>query len=74
MHPVLERLSGGDRRSIGVADEVVLEVLGQPLPLKNLLPGWGVTIRFCGCDARTFWKKSLHSIPNGCHRKKKVDR
>ena len=30
MHPIVEKLKGGDRRSIGKSDEVVAEVLAEP--------------------------------------------
>jgi hypothetical protein len=39
MHPLLERLSGGDRRSIGRSNEAVAEVLAEPGLFGVLIEG-----------------------------------
>jgi HEAT repeat protein len=39
MHPILEKLKGGDRRSIGRANEVVRQVLRNPALLGELFKG-----------------------------------
>jgi hypothetical protein len=39
MHPLLSKLSGGDRRSIGKADEVVGEVIENPALLRVVFEG-----------------------------------
>ncbi len=39
LHPLLEKLTGGDRRSIGRADEVVAEVLAEPSLFAVLIDG-----------------------------------
>ncbi len=39
MHPLLEKLTGGDRRSIGRADEVVADVLAAPKLFAVLVEG-----------------------------------
>jgi hypothetical protein len=39
MHPILEKLKGGDRRSIGRANEVVRQVLRTPALLGELFKG-----------------------------------
>jgi hypothetical protein len=39
MHPILEKLKGGDRRSIGRANEVVRQVLRSPALLGELFRG-----------------------------------
>jgi hypothetical protein len=39
MHPLLERLSGGDRRSIGSSNAVVAEVLAEPGLFSVLFEG-----------------------------------
>lgn len=39
MHPILDKLEGGDRRSIGRSEEVVADVLKNPVLLKDLLMG-----------------------------------
>jgi hypothetical protein len=39
MHPILQKLSGGDRRSIGRSDEVVAEVLADPSLFGPLFEG-----------------------------------
>lgn len=39
MHPILEKLKGGDRRSIGRANEVVKQVLRNPALLGELFKG-----------------------------------
>ena len=39
LHPLLEKLTGGDRRSIGRADEVAAEVLAEPSLFAVLIDG-----------------------------------
>lgn len=39
MHPILKKLQGGDRRSIGRADEVVEDVLGDPTLFEFVFAG-----------------------------------
>ncbi len=39
MHPILKKLQGGDRRSIGRADEVAAEVLAEPGLFDTLFSG-----------------------------------
>jgi HEAT repeat protein len=39
MHPILNKLEGGDRRSIGRSNEVVLEVLADPKLFKFVFSG-----------------------------------
>ena len=39
MHPLLSKLEGGDRRSIGRSDEVVSDVLKQPELFYVLVDG-----------------------------------
>ncbi len=39
MHPILKKLSGGDRRSIGRSNEVVAEVLTRPALLRHVFEG-----------------------------------
>ncbi|NLS79136.1 MAG: hypothetical protein GXY76_17940, partial [Chloroflexi bacterium] len=39
MHPILGKLQGGDRRSIGRSDEVVAQVLADPALLAPLAEG-----------------------------------
>ncbi len=39
MHPLLEKLRGGDRRSIGLANEVARQVLRAPALLRELFRG-----------------------------------
>lgn len=39
MHPILKRLSGGDRRSIGHSNEVVAEVLARPGHFRHVFAG-----------------------------------
>lgn len=39
MNPLLQKLSGGDRRSIGRSDEVVVEVLAEPALFPLLFEG-----------------------------------
>ncbi len=39
MHPLLEKLTGGDRRSIGRSNEVVAEVLAEPCLFDALFEG-----------------------------------
>lgn len=39
MHPILRKLQGGDRRSIGRSDEVVAEVLADPRLFRVLFSG-----------------------------------
>ena len=42
VHPILEKLQGGDRRSIGRADEVVDEILSDTDLFKTLISGFFV--------------------------------
>jgi len=44
MHPLLQKLEGGDRRSIGRADEVASDVLNDPGLFLVLVEG-------LNCDA-----------------------
>jgi hypothetical protein len=39
MHPILKKLSGGDRRSIGRSDEVVAHVLARPAQFRHVFAG-----------------------------------
>jgi len=39
MHPILVKLSGGDRRSIGRSNEVAAQVLAYPAQFRNLFVG-----------------------------------
>src|SRR5271156_1309275 len=39
MHPLLKKLSGGDRRSIGRSNEVVTHVLAQPADFPHIIKG-----------------------------------
>src|SRR5271155_2824367 len=39
MHPLLKKLSGGDRRSIGRSNEVVTYVLAHPAHFRHLVKG-----------------------------------
>jgi hypothetical protein len=39
VHPLLEKLCGGDRRSIGRSEEVVSQVLKQPILVALLIEG-----------------------------------
>lgn len=39
MQPILKKLAGGDRRSIGRSNEIVAEVLRQPSRLSHLFEG-----------------------------------
>ena len=39
MHPILEKPTGGDRRSIGRSTEVVAQVLAKPLLFRHVLRG-----------------------------------
>ena len=39
MHPILKKLSGGDRRSIGRSNEVVAEVLAHPAQFRHVFAG-----------------------------------
>jgi hypothetical protein len=39
MHPLLKKLSGGDRRSIGRSNEVVAHVLAHPVNFRHLIEG-----------------------------------
>jgi hypothetical protein len=41
MHTILKKLSGGDRRSIGRANEIVVAVLKQPALFRYLFEGMG---------------------------------
>ena len=54
MKPILEKLRGGDRRSIGRSDEVVEHVLRSPLLFHDLFQGFyqeDVVIRMRTADA-----------------------
>src|SRR5271169_2420010 len=39
MHPLLKKLSGGDRRSVGRSNEVVADVLAHPVHFRHLFEG-----------------------------------
>jgi hypothetical protein len=39
MHPLLKKLSGGDRRSIGRSNEVVAQVLARPAYFRHVFEG-----------------------------------
>ena len=55
MHPILKKLSGGDRRSIGRSNEVVAEVLTRPALLRHVfegLAGDDPVLRMRAADAR----------------------
>jgi hypothetical protein len=39
MHPILKKLSGGDRRSIGHSNEVVAQVLAHPAYFRHVFDG-----------------------------------
>ena len=39
LHPILRKLAGGDRRSIGRANEVVADILARPSRLRILVEG-----------------------------------
>ena len=39
MHPILKKLSGGDRRSIGRSNEVVAQVLAHPAYFRHVFDG-----------------------------------
>jgi HEAT repeat protein len=39
MHPILKKLSGGDRRSIGRSNEIVADVLAHPRQFRHLFGG-----------------------------------
>jgi hypothetical protein len=39
MHPILKKLSGGDRRSIGHSNEVVAQVLAHPAYFRQVFDG-----------------------------------
>lgn len=39
MHPILTKLSGGDRRSIGRSNEIVAQILKQPALFRYLFEG-----------------------------------
>ncbi len=54
MHPILRKLEGGDRRSIGRSDEVVAEALARPVLFKVLITGLSATdalLRMRAADA-----------------------
>jgi hypothetical protein len=54
MHPLLRKLEGGDRRSIGRSEEVVLDVLRDPDLLEFLIVGLSVddaNVRMRAADA-----------------------
>jgi len=42
MHPLLQKLKGGDRRSIGLSDEVVSDVLNKPDLFHVLIDGLSI--------------------------------
>ncbi|NTW58002.1 MAG: hypothetical protein HGA43_02395, partial [Nitrospirae bacterium] len=46
MHAILQKLTGGDRRSIGKANEVVAEVLARPALFREVLSA---------CSPKTPW-------------------
>ena len=39
MHPILKKLSGGNRRSIGYSNEIVAEVLAHPAQFRHVFGG-----------------------------------
>lgn len=54
MHPMLKKLEGGDRRSIGRSNEVVTEVLSDPALFPALIEGLSVespVVRMRAADA-----------------------
>ncbi len=54
MHPVLRKLEGGDRRSIGRSEEVVSDILKNPALSKDLITGLSATdaiVRMRASDA-----------------------
>src|SRR5271170_8027912 len=54
MHPLLKKLSGGDRRSIGRSNEVVDHVLAHPAHLSHVFEGLAVddpVVRMRAADA-----------------------
>ncbi len=54
MNPLLQKLSGGDRRSIGRSDEVAAEVLAEPALFPLLFEGMlndDPLVRMCAADA-----------------------
>ena len=54
MHPLLQKLDSGDRRSIGRSNEVVADVLSRPELLPTLIEGLGLEssiIRMRSADA-----------------------
>jgi HEAT repeat protein len=54
MHPLLKKLSGGDRRSIGCSNEVVAHVLAHPASFRHLINGLAAddpVIRMRAADA-----------------------
>jgi HEAT repeat protein len=65
MHPILKKLSGGTRRSIGRANEVAAEVLAHPRLFRHLFAGLShddALIRMRAADAMekiTFQRASL---------------
>ncbi len=79
MHPILEKLKGGDRRSIGRANEVVRQVLRTPALLGELFKGMrsgDPLVRMRAADAaekvtaqrpdllQPFKRSLLHAIAN----------
>ena len=79
MHPVLEKLKGGDRRSIGRANEVVRQVLRNPALFGELFEGMlsgDPLVRMRAADAaekvtaerpdllQPYKKRLLHEIAN----------
>jgi hypothetical protein len=54
VHPILRKLEGGDRRSIGHSEEVVSDVLKNPALFKDLVAGLSATdaiVRMRASDA-----------------------
>ncbi len=79
MHPILEKLKGGDRRSIGRANEVVRQVLRNPALFGELFKGMlsgDPLVRMRAADAaekvtaerpgllQPYKKRLLHEIAN----------
>ena len=63
---LLRKLEGGDRRSIGRADEVVAAVLGQPTLFGSLFAACLGTIRSCGRGRRMPSRRLRSFIRNIC--------
>jgi hypothetical protein len=54
MHPLLKKLSGGDRRSIGRSNEVVAQVLAHPACFRHVFEGLAaddLVVRMRAADA-----------------------